>query len=165
MSLDGYIAGPGDDLSFLDLVSMEGEDYGYSEFMESVSTVVMGRRTYDKILEITREFPHRDKETYILTRTPRPASGNIMFYSESPEDLIAKLKTTPGKNIFIDGGSETANVLMRKHCIDEFIISVIPVLLGEGIPLFKEGGAVEQMRFEGVKSFPTGLVQLHYSRK
>lgn len=79
MSLDGYIAGKNDDLSFLSLVEEAGEDYGYSDFIQHIDTVVMGRKTFDKVLSFGIPFPHANKNTFILTRTPRPKEGNINF--------------------------------------------------------------------------------------
>jgi dihydrofolate reductase len=76
-SLDGYIAGPNGDMSFLDSVQQEREDYGYFQFTESVDTVVMGRKTYDWVMGQVPEFPHADKKTYIITRTERPQQGNL----------------------------------------------------------------------------------------
>ena len=73
-SLDGYIAKPNDDLSFLSLVQQDGEDYGYSDFVNSVDTVIIGRKTYDWVMTQVTEFPHADKNSFIITRTARPGS-------------------------------------------------------------------------------------------
>ena len=80
-SLDGYIAKPNDDLSFLSIVQKDGEDYGYSEFVSSIDTVILGRKTYDWIMAVVDEFPHMDKISYIITRTERPSIGKINFYN------------------------------------------------------------------------------------
>ncbi|HEY0041148.1 MAG TPA: dihydrofolate reductase, partial [Flavisolibacter sp.] len=68
-SLDGYIAKTDDDLGFLSIVEQEGEDYGYGEFLQTVDAVIVGRRTYDKVLSMGYAFPHADKDAYIITRT------------------------------------------------------------------------------------------------
>jgi len=78
-SLDGFIAGPNDNLDFLNAVHTEGEDYGYGEFIKTIDTVIMGRRTYDWVMDKVTEFPHADKKTYIITRQDRPSRGNITF--------------------------------------------------------------------------------------
>ena len=80
-SLDGYIAKPNDDLSFLNRVQKEGEDYGYYAFASSVDAVIMGRRTYDWVMKQVEEFPHHDKESFIITKTARPKKGNVNFYT------------------------------------------------------------------------------------
>ncbi|WP_372947154.1 dihydrofolate reductase family protein [Mariniphaga sp.] len=161
-SLDGYIAGENDNLNFLKAVEKEGEDYGYSEFIGTVDTVIMGRKTYDWILNHVPEFIHADKETYIITRSERPSIGNITFYKGSLTKLVSRLKSRKGKNIFCDGGAEIVNGLLKDNLIDELIISVIPVLLGSGIRLFKDGRSEQKLQLISVKSFETGLVQLHY---
>lgn len=164
-SLDGYIARLDEDLSFLSIVQKEGEDYGYSDFIKNVDTVIMGRKTYDWIMKEVHKFPHADKESYIITRTPRAAKGKIKFYSESLSELILRIKSKKGKNIFIDGGAEIIDILLKENLIDEFIVSIIPILLGDGIRLFKDGRTEQQLSLVNVKSYDTGLVQLHYKRQ
>jgi len=165
MSLDGYIAKPNDDLSFLSMVEKEGEDYGYLSFVENVDTVILGRKTYDWVKKEVGVFPHRDKETYVITRSPKESQGNTKFYTQDLKTLINDLKVRQGKNIFIDGGAEVVNLLMKNTLIDEFIISIIPIFLGEGIRLFKAGTFSEtSLKLVDSKSFEKGLVQLHYRR-
>jgi dihydrofolate reductase len=161
-SLDGYIAKPNDDLSYLTMVQIEGEDYGYQDFISNVDTVVLGRRTFDWVMNQVDRFPHSDKETYIITRTDRPNKENITFYTGELKELINGLKRKQGKNIFCDGGAEIVNELLREQLFDELIISVIPVLVGDGIRLFHDGRPEQGLEFVSVKSFDTGLVQLHY---
>ncbi|HZH64862.1 MAG TPA: dihydrofolate reductase family protein [Flavisolibacter sp.] len=161
-SLDGYIAKPGDDLSFLSVVEQEGEDYGYAEFIKTIDTVIVGRRTYEKVLSMGFDFPHANKDSYIVTRTPRPDSGSVKFYTGSLKDLVLKLKSQKGKNIFVDGGAEIVNELLKDALIDEFIISILPVLTGDGIKLFKDGRPEQNLQLLTAKQFDTGLTQLHY---
>ena len=162
MSLDGYIAKPGDDLSFLELVEKDGEDYGYSDFISSVDAVIMGRKTYDWVMKQVCEFPHTDKETYIITRSKRDSQGRINFYNGNLRELVVSLKNKKGKNIFCDGGAEIVNELLKEELIDELIISVIPVLVGDGIKLFQDERPEQILKLISVQSYDTGLVQLHY---
>jgi dihydrofolate reductase len=164
MSLDGYIAKPNDDMSFLSIVEQEGEDYGYAKFISSIDTVIMGRKTYSWIMSQIRNFPHADKDSYIITRTPRPAIENTKFYTGNIRQLIIDLKKVSGENIFIDGGAEIVNELLKDHLIDEFIISIIPILLGEGIRLFKTGRPLQNLKLVSSKQYDKGLVQLYYCR-
>jgi len=161
-SLDGYIAQPNDDLSFLNRVQKEGEDYGYTDFLSTVDTVILGRRTYDWVMKQVTEFPHADMKTYVITRTERPQQGNITFFAGNLSELVAKLKQQKGKHIFCDGGAEIVNALLSEKLIDKLIISVIPVLAGEGIHLFKDGRPEQDLVLVSVQKFDTGLVQLHY---
>ncbi len=163
-SLDGYIAKPNDDLSFLNLVQEEGEDYGYVEFLKSVDTVILVRKTYDWIMTQVPEFPHADLNSYIITRTPRPNVGKLHFYTKKLSNLISKLKSEKGKNIFVDGGAQVVDQLLKEDLIDEFIISILPVLVGEGTRLFKDGRPEQTLELISTKQFKRGLTQLHYKR-
>lgn len=164
MSLDGYIATKTDDLSFLSVVEKEGEDYGYQAFTDTVDTVILGRKTYDKVMTLVDTFPHADKETYVITRTPKPSAGNVNFYTGDLKDLVSRLKGKPGKSIFCDGGAELVNDLLKLDLFDDLIISIIPVLLGDGISLFKPGRPEGKLKLVSSKSFDSGLVQVHYVR-
>jgi dihydrofolate reductase len=163
-SLDGYIAKAHDDLSFLSIVQKDGEDYGYNEFISGVDTVIMGRRTYDWVKEQVPDFPHSDKYTWIISRSKRADKGNITFYTGNLKMLVLKLKAEEGKQIFCDGGAEIVNELLKDDLIDEFIISIIPILVGDGIKLFKDGRPELNLELVSTKSYDTGLVQLHYKR-
>lgn len=163
MSLDGYIAKPNDDLSFLNIVEKEGEDYGYSAFISTVDTVILGRKTYDWVTAQV-DFPHADKESYVITRTPKPSKGRTIFYTGNLKDLINDLKNKEGKNIFCDGGAVLVNELLKEQLIDELIISVIPILVGEGKKLFVEGNPEQKLQLSSVKNYDTGLVQLYYKK-
>lgn len=162
-SLDGYIAKPNDDLSFLQLVAVEGEDYGYAAFKETVDTVLMGRKTFDWVWKEIGAVPHPELDTYIVTRTPRTPIGKTQFWTGDLSALVRQLKTQPGKHIYCDGGAEIVQALLREQLIDEMIISVVPVLLGSGTKLFKEGYLEQTCQLLSAKSFASGLVQLHYS--
>ncbi len=163
-SLDGYIAKPNDDLSFLSIVRQDGEDYGYADFVKSVDTVILGRKTYDWVMTQVPEFPHADKNSFIITRKERTGIGRTNFYTGNLKNIILRLKSEQGKNIFIDGGAEIVNILLKESLIDEFIISVIPILVGNGTKLFKDGRPEQKLELVSVKQFDKGLVQLHYKR-
>lgn len=166
-SLDGYIAKPNDDLSFLTSVEKEGEDYGYAAFTSTVDIIIIGRKTYDYVLrEIgSSHYDKDDRTVYVITRTERPDHGNIHFYSGNLAELVRQLKRAKGKTIYCDGGAEIINELLENDLVDEFIISVIPVLLGNGTRLFKDGRPEQQLELITAKTFDTGLTQLHYKRK
>ena len=161
-SLDGYIAAPGDDLSFLNAVQRENEDYGYAAFMSTVDTVILGRRTYDWVMSQVPEFPHANTETYVVTRSPRPQVGKTTFYTGSLRELIERLRSQHGQTIFIDGGAQLVHSLLQQDLIDEIIVSVIPVLLGDGVRLFHSGIPQRKLELLRSHSYASGLVQLHY---
>lgn len=166
-SLDGYIAKPNDDLSFLKTVEKEGEDYGYAAFTANIDTLIIGRKTYDYVLKEIGSSHYDDgqRNVYVITRTERPSVGRTVFYSGNLTELVQRLKSETGKDIYCDGGAEIINELLKHDLIDELIISVIPVLVGNGTRLFKDNRPEQQLEFISAKSFETGLMQLHYIRK
>lgn len=166
-SLDGYIAKPNDDLGFLKLVEKEGEDYGYAEFTANIDTIIIGRKTYDWVVrEIgSSHYNNGDRNVYVITKTKRQSVGKTIFYTGNLIELVDQLKNGNGKDIYCDGGAEIINELLNSELIDEFIISIVPVLVGDGIRLFKDGRPEQQLKLVNSKTFDTGLIQLHYRRK
>lgn len=166
-SLDGYIAKPNDDLSFLKIVEKEGEDYGYSEFTENIDTLIIGRKTYDYVLKELgpSHYDNGKRDVYVITRTEKPNVGRTTFYTGNLTDLVKQLQSENGKNIYCDGGSEIINELLKNDLVDEFIISIVPVLLGNGTRLFKDGRPEQELQFVSAKTYETGLTQLYYKRK
>ena len=166
MSLDGFIATPDDDLSWLSIVQQEGEDYGYVEFNKSVDTYIVGRQTYDVVMKLTGgTFPPAAQHTcYIITRQERANEAGVTFYSGDIEELIGKLKSEAGKNISCDGGAQIVKLLMDKNLIDEYRISVIPILLGDGKRLFAGGTPRINLKALPSQYYKSGLVQLRYQK-
>ncbi|MFT3751405.1 MAG: dihydrofolate reductase family protein [Paludibacter sp.] len=165
MSLDGFIATKDDGLDFLSVVEQEGEDYSYSDFVNTVDTIIIGRRSYEKVLSMGYNYPNINKEIFVVTHAERPAQGNLKFYNGDLKALVDELKSKPGKDIYVDGGAVLVNELLKDNLIDEFYISVIPVLLGDGISLFNGGRPELNLKLVSSKAYSKGLVQLHYTRK
>lgn len=164
-SLDGFIAGQDDDLSFLSLVETHGEDYGYHDFMKGIDCIVVGRKTFDWVVKETGTLPHPETETWVFSRTRGMSQGNIRFTDENPASLVKRLKTGNGKGIYCEGGSEIIHQLLQANLVDEIILSLIPVMLGNGTPLFLKNIPYQEWIPVSVRSFPSGLVQLHYRLK
>ncbi len=166
MSLDGFIATEDDDLSWLSIVEKEGEDYGYTQFTERVDTYIVGKKTYDVILKLTGGvFPQAEQyKCYVITRQERACENGVTFYNGDMEALITQLKNEPGKDIYCDGGGQIVKLLMAKNLIDEYIVSVIPIILGDGKRLFLGGTNQINLKALPSKDFDSGLVQLHYVR-
>ncbi len=163
-SLDGYIANENDDLAFLDRVAEEGEDYGYAAFTETVDTVIMGRRTYDKVVAMGVPDPHPERTLYVITRTARTSVNNIHFHTGDVTELVRKLKAELGKDIYCDGGAALVDTLIKNDLIDSYCISVVPILLGGGVRLFRDGRQEHPLRLIESRAFPKGLVQNWYER-
>lgn len=156
-SIDGFIAGPGGSLDFLKVVERSGEDYGFAAFFGTIDTLIVGRKTYDTVLGFD-PWPWSEKTVAVVThRPPEPRHGE-RFLSGTPAEVLAQL---PGcKRAWVDGGSMIQQFLAA-GLVDELTLSIIPTVLGAGIPLF---GPSPTRRFELVRStpFPSGLVQSTY---
>ena len=164
MSLDGYIATESNDLDWLSIVEIPNEDYDYEKFVQGVDTVIMGRKTYDKVLSFGINFPHKGRKCYVISRSRTGFDGNVEYYSGNLKNLIEDLKNRDVCNIFIDGGAEIVNELLKIDMIDEFVISIIPIFLGSGIRLFKDGRHYQRLNLKSTKEFTSGLVQLRYEK-
>ncbi|MEQ8704044.1 MAG: dihydrofolate reductase family protein [Phaeodactylibacter sp.] len=164
-SLDGYIAGPDDDLSFLS--RYEGEDFGHAEFSASVDTYLVGRRTYDVVMKIAGNFPAAEqyKYCYVVTRRDMPDQPGITFHKGDVVELARQLKTQPGKDIYCDGGAQVIKALMQERLVDTFTLFVMPIFLGEGIRLFPGGIPETEVTLQSVQSYGNGAVRLQYQLK
>lgn len=164
MSLDGFIAGPNDELDWLDeLDHIDGVDYGYAQFMASVDALIMGRRTFETVIGLVEEWPY-DKPVLVmsstLTELPNHASGCEIF-GGTPAEAIAECKSRGWSKLYVDGG-KLASGFANEKLLDELIISVLPVALGEGVAVF--GALTDHTWFDHVstESFANGMVQHTY---
>jgi dihydrofolate reductase len=160
-SLDGYIARENGGIDWL----FSDQDYGFGAFFASVDTVVMGRHTYDLALSFP-EYPYAEKAVYVFSRS-QPAGKDERgshITSESPGNLLSRLRDDPGKDIWLVGGGQLVRSFLDEDLIDRLDVFIHPVLLGSGLPLFPRGAAQTHLVFEGTTSFVSGLVQLSYTR-
>ena len=164
MSLDGYIAGEGDNLDFLSTIDSPGEDYGYFTFIHQIDTLIWGRKTYDMVLSFGVDFPHPGKKVYVISKSRQGSDEHVEYVSDLPS-LITKLKKEEGKHIYCDGGGEIVLELLKHSLIDEMIISIIPHLLGGGKRLFLDGRPEQHLQMTKCTPYASGLVQLKYERK
>ena len=141
MSLDGYIA---DSKGSVGWLTGQGEDEDnidtYSEFVKDIDTVIMGWNTYHQIItELSPdEWVYDDFTTYVVTHDPKPSSDKIYFTDECPVELVKKLREGSGKGIWICGGANLIQQLVKADVIDGYYITVIPTILGAGIRLFEK---------------------------
>ncbi len=165
-SLDGFIARSDGGLDWLDAANAtvpEGEDCGYAAFSESVDAMIMGRNTYEKVLSFG-QWPYT-KPVIVLSRNkmviPEELRSTVSHSSESPQELCDRLSSEGVKQLYIDGGI-TIQRFMAAGLVDDLTITLIPVILGEGIPLF---GGLEQdipLKHVSTTSYDFGFVQLVY---
>ncbi len=160
-SLDGYIATCDDSLEWLFKVEGEG-DNGISEFYDTVDTILMGKRTYDWVIENAEgDFPYNDKECYVFSRSAHKDNNDVKFVNGDVVNLTNQLKNEEGKNIWLVGGGELLLSFIKEKLVDEIIVTVAPTLIGKGIPLFKEDDYQLELMLKGVRRF-NQFVELSY---
>lgn len=160
-SLDGFIARPDGGLDWLSVVSSPGEDYGYAAFASTVDVLVTGRATYD-VVSAFPEWPYAGKRVVVLTHRPAESRHGEEFFAGSVRELADTLAAQGVRRIYVDGGAVIRQFL-DAGLLDDLTLSVIPIVLGDGIRLFDRGREVG-LALDGVQSFPSGLVQLRYRR-
>lgn len=162
-SIDGYIADKEGGVEWMQLFSAGGQDYGYTEFYQSVGALVFGRDAYEQVLTFG-PWPYQGKRTYVLTNLPLtpPKGADVIPVNGDLNSLIARARTETDGVIWLMGGAGGAADFLKAGLVDKIILSIVPVLLGDGIPLFLPGGASVAMTLEEVKRFKTGVVQLTY---
>ncbi len=167
MSVDGFLATKDDDLSWLSIAAKEGEDYGYAAFNEGCDTYIVGRKTYDVVRKLTGgNFPAAEQhKCYVITRQEREDENGVSFFTGDVAQLVSQLKAEEGKDIYCDGGGQIVKLLMDQNLIDEYIISVMPIVLGDGKRLFLGETSSFELIANQPKYYDTGVIQLHYARK
>ncbi len=167
MSLDGFIATTDNDISWLDSIDHDGQDYGYTAFTKEVSAYIIGRTTYDVVLGLTDgKFPQAEQyDCYVITRQDRASEGGVTFYNGDIKKLVDRLKREGKGHVYCDGGGEIVKLLMQENLIDEYIISIVPIILGDGKRLFKGGVPGTGLEFISSESYSSGMVQVRYVKK
>lgn len=160
MSLDGYIATRSGDVGWL----VEDPDYHfYESFLESIGAIVMGRKTYEMILSFDIDWPYGDIPCFVLTGSDDfEDTGTISFTNSPVDELVDEISSGAEKDIWLLGGGVVVREFLSSGLIDEIIVGIMPVLLGDGIPLFREGSGEMELELLNVNSYPKGMVQLHY---
>ena len=167
MSLDGYIA---DKQGSVDWLHGQDEDIdsheSYLQFIKNIDTVIMGWNTYDQIVsELSPdEWVYQDFMTYVMTYKKCKSQDNIKFTDNNLCELIKTLKSQKGKDIWICGGANIVQQLIKNNLIDQYYMSIIPILLGEGIALFQDIDQEVSLKLIETKSY-NGIVDLIYQRK
>lgn len=159
-SLDGYLAGPNEEIDWL----FHDQDYGYSAFISSIGSLMMGRKTYDQILQFG-DWPYPDKPAFVFTHHP-PASKPhplIEFIPQGIPEFVRNWKETAQEDIWLIGGGEIFRIFLQEQLVDELILSIHPVLLGGGISLFHPTQQRSILKLINSRSFASGLVQLEYA--
>ncbi len=173
VSLDGYLAGPNHELDWL----RDDPDYdGYEPFIAGIDTLVMGRRTWD-VLAGFGEWPYGERRAYVMSQSLEKIETDlpVTVTKQSPSDLIESLRQDAGNNkakigdqdakdIWLVGGGLLVRSFLAADLIDEMILSMQPVLLGHGLPLFPAGFPQRWFERVRVSHYPKGMVETHWRR-
>lgn len=161
-SIDGYIAKKDGNIDWLYNIPETGEDYGFNKFFSSEDVLIMGRKTYEKVLTFEK-WPYEGKRVIVLSNTLQHnvMQYNTELYQGSIKLLTKKLYSEGIKHIYIDGGF-TIREFIKAKIVDHIIISIIPVILGDGIALFDKPLPETWYQLELVKQYQSGLVMLNY---
>lgn len=162
-SADGFIARPDGDIDWLtDRPEPEGF-YGLPEFARSIGGKILGRKTFDTSVSLGQQFSTADPH-YVFTRRPPPPPlpPGVHFVTEPIAGFASRMRAEAGKDLWLMGGGEIIGEFLDAGAVDEFIISVVPVFIGEGIPLIAPRHLHVPLRLVSVQGFPDGVVQSHY---
>lgn len=161
-SVDGFVAGPNDELDWLASVERPNEDYGYKAFMDTVDALVMGRRTYEVVLGFP-EWRYGGTRVCVLSKSLKASDmrHGAEVFAGSPSELVADLRAQGVERAYVDGAAVIRSFL-EAGLLDDLTISVIPVVLGRGIRLFGDALPRRDLVLEEHLAFPSGLVQSRY---
>ena len=162
ISLDGYIARPDGAVDFLFMP----KDYSMAPFFKIIDAAILGRKTYEVAQKMGGGgFRSFKMEYYVMSRTlPSGERDGLVFTSESPVQLVSRLRKKKGKDVWLMGGGELARAFLIDDLVDELHLGVVPVLLGSGLPLFPPGFPQRNFALLENKTFSRGLISLKYRR-
>lgn len=148
------------------MFKIEGEgDNGYSDFYNTVDTILIGRRTYDWIIEEEKgEFSYKNKKCYVFSKSEVGTNENVEFIDQVVAEFTNKIKKMDGENIWLIGGNILINSFIKERLFDELIITISSILIGYGIPLFKRNDFELEFELKGIRKF-NQFVELHYLLK
>jgi dihydrofolate reductase len=166
ISLDGYIARKDGSVDWLSTVETGKTDYGYADFYQSIDALVMGRKTYQTSIALSSgEWAYPGKPCYVFTHQPQPfEQSDVFFTTAAPDRFIQEMETQGLQRVWLVGGAELTASFLKLQLIDEFILSIVPLILGEGIPLFTPPSSEVSLTLTESQQYPSGLVQLKYKQ-
>ena len=155
-SLDGYVARENGDIDWLP----QSDTSGYDEFYKTIDAVIMGKTTYDQVLTFG-EYPYKDKKSYVFTRNNNPTNDENVEFISNLDEFVKDTLSNLDRNVWLVGGGQIISSFLNNGIIDEVILSIIPVVLGKGIPLFQN--IQKETKFELIKTTNyDNFIELHY---
>jgi dihydrofolate reductase len=165
-SLDGYIATRNGGLDWLhELPNLDNNDYGYADFISQIDAMVMGRHTYEKVRTFG-DWPYKKKVfvlSSVLKEVPEELVDRVEILSGSPGEIVNDIHSSGFKKLYIDGGI-TIQKFLENDLVDELIVTRIPILLGDGIPLFGKLDSPLRFTHKNTEIYQQGLIKSHYVR-
>jgi dihydrofolate reductase len=162
-SLDGFIAGPHDELDWLERGGGPPEDNGFAGFFSSVDALLIGRRTWEVVSRFAT-WPYDDKRVFVLTRRPAEGNHGERFLEGPAARVLESLGADGVRRVYVDGGRVVSQVLAA-GLLDELTVSILPVVIGRGIRLFEDAGPERWLHLASSKVFGSGMVQLRYAAR
>ncbi len=167
-SIDGFIARPNGKLDWLENLPNEGKtDYGYADFLKTIGTIIMGKTTYNEIIGFGIDWPYQENKTFVVTNDKNfsPSTPETFVLNADFDLFINKIRKESAQDCWLVGGGKLANYFIQNNLIDRLIISIAPVILGEGIPLFAAKTIESEWNLDNVEKFDNGIVSLTYNKK
>jgi dihydrofolate reductase len=162
-SLDGYIARPDGGIDWLR--PFDSVDYGYERFIAEIGTVVMGRASYD-LARSFGDWPYPSQRSLVITSRPLDVAAppSVTRVGADVAKLTAALRASGGKDAWVMGGAMAINAFLAANAIDRIDLFTVPVLLGDGIPLFRSGRPETALKLAGTQTYDKGLSRQSYVR-
>jgi dihydrofolate reductase len=165
-SLDGYIARLDGSLDFLHL---RPSNYSMAPFFKTIDVGLMGRKTYEAGVRMSGgKFESHGLRCYIFSRSlpegERDGADGAIFLREEPKRFVEELRKKKGKDIWLIGGGELTREFLKEDLVDEIYLGIVPVLIGEGIPLFAAGFPQREFTLTESKTYSGGLIAVKYER-
>lgn len=158
VSLDGFIEGPNGEYDWC----FNDQDYGLTEFSRQIDTLIMGRKTYEVAQTYEGPSPWSESTTYVFSRTLKSSKPRVVIVAGNLVEWVQELKSKPGKDIWLFGGADLISQFANQHLIDEYWLSVHPILLGKGKPLFHNLEQRKNLKLVNSKVYDTGLMSVWY---
>jgi dihydrofolate reductase len=164
ISADGFVASLDGGVDWLTPFQQTDEDYGYADFFASVDGLIMGRTTYDQLLGFG-DWPYGDAPCWVMSSRPiETARSNIVATAEAPGVLSRRLTAQGHRRIWLVGGGKTATAFEDTGLLTDYILTVVPVFLGQGLPLFSSPVRPDRLTLTGSRNYVDGVIQLSYAR-
>lgn len=162
-SADGYIARPDGDLDWLTNRPAPKGFYGLPKFEQTIDAKILGRKTFDLSRRLGARFDSENRH-YVFSRRPPPAStpAGVQFVMEPIDAFAERVRNQDGKDLWLMGGGDLIASFLDAGAIDEFVLTIVPIFIGEGIPLIAPRHRDVPLQLRSSTPFPNGVVQLHY---